>query len=513
MSQISIDEVVKSAPAATWLQRFIDTADKLKLRASAWQPGSIARGVFQTFSYAFALGDSIVSGIAQGGFLDFAATGSVTYTDAAGVTTTSPVTPEGGPGWLDILTDGQYDTQRIESSSAGGRQAFVNTSASTYGPIAAGTLHVSNSATKIQYSSTESATIPPSPIVGTSVVGVSNYFGQVKVVTSTNHGLATGAVVAVLGVLGVPPLASGWVGTVTVIDVKTIALDGTTMAGAYVSGGVVRTPTVATVTADVEGSIGSSLDGSGVPNTNSVTTLVTNLIGVTTGNVDVFFGTDQERNLDLAARARLKLASLSPNGPKGAYEYFTLSASQWAAKLTPPLKLGAAITREREFADPNDGTVFVVVANPVGASSPADVAVVDAVLQAFSTPNAVTSKVISATDRNVSCAVTVWLPAAFVNDATRELFQVAIQDYFRTLPIGGDSDPQGSYQNVVPIEGVAGAVFIAANGLKIKVQNVGVILNNAAQNLQLVVNLPILRADIALLAPAVPTVSLVAVKS
>lgn len=509
---ISFQDIVKSASPSEWLAKLLATAEGVKLKATAWQEGSMVRSILVISGYALSLVDSIVSGVAQGGFLDYAASGTISYTDASGVTTTTPVTPEGGPGFLDILVDGVYNEQRVEKASAGGVQAFTNTSGATYGPLAAGTLHVSNPSTKIQYSTTQAVTIPPSPIVGTSVVSITNYFGQIQVTTSTAHALSTGAVVTVIGALGVPPLAGQYSARITVIDATSFALDGTTWSGSYTGGAVVRAPTTATVSADTEGSVGSSTDASGVPATNTVTQLVTNLLGVTCANVDVFYGTDTQGNAALAATARLKLQSLSTGGPKGAYEYYALAAVKWAATLAPPLRLGAPVTRVKRVTDPADGTVYVFIANAVGASSSADVGVVDQVLQAYATPDAVTSKAVAATNRSVSCAVTVWLPIAYVIDTTRALFQAAIQAYFTTLPIGGVDDPQGSYTAIVPLEGVAGAIFDVAEDQKIRLQNVAVLLNGVAADLQLVVNASLLLiAQVAVLTPAVPTVTLVGV--
>jgi hypothetical protein len=506
---ISIQALFKPATADEWFAKLLSIGDKVGIKATSWQPGAVVRSVVRIMSYAFAAGDAVISGIAQGGFLDFAGSGSVDYTDASGVTERTPVTVEGGPGWLDVLTEGRYATERIELEAGGGAQAFTNTSASTYGSIAAGTLHVSSPFTKVQYSTTTAVTIPPSPVLGTSVSLISNYFGQIKVTTATAHGRSTDDVVTVIGALGVPELAGQWSGRVTVIDANNLALQGTLFSGAWVSGGELRAPTVATVGADTKGSNTSSIDASGNPKTNTVTQLVTTLLGVTTANVDVFYGTDTESNAALVARSRLQLQSKSTGGPRGAYEYYALSAGEWAAKLTPPLRLGAAITRVRLVTDPGDGTNYCFVANPVGASSSADVAVVDAVFQAFATPNAVTSKAIAATNRNISCAVTVWLKAAFATDATRALFQRAIQDYFQTLPIGGIDDPQGSYRTIVPLEGIAGAIFDIAEDNGFKPQNVAVLLDGNPLDVQLIVNALTLVAEVAILSPTVPTVTLV----
>jgi hypothetical protein len=477
---ISFQDIVKSASPAEWLEKLLEIGQSVKLKTRAWQQGSMVLSILTIGSYALSLVDSVVSGVAQGGFLDYAATGTISYTDASGVTTTTPVTPEGGPGFLDILTDGLYDTQRVEKGSAGGLEAFCNTGGATYGPLAAGTVHVSNGSTKIQYSTTQSITIPPSPVVGTAVATIANYFGQVEIVTTTAHGLSTGDVVAVIGATGIPSLAGTFFARVTVINATSFALDGTTFGGSYGGGASVRKATTGTVTADTDGAVGSSTDSQGIPATNTVTTLVTNLLNVTCANVDVFYGTDLEGNVALAKRSRLKLQSLSVGGPKGAYEYYALSAVKWAAKLSPPLRLGAAVTRVRRVTHPADGTVYVFIANAVGASSPADVAVVDQVLQAYATPDAVTSKAVSAINRNVSCVVTVWLPILYATEATRSF--------------------------------IAGAIFDALEDQKIRPQNVAVFLDGKGQDLQLVVDIAfLLVAQVALLSPAVPTVNLVGV--
>jgi len=221
---IPFQDMVKSALPAEWLEKLLEIGESVKLKTRAWQQGSMVLSILTIGSYALSLVDSVVSGVAQGGFLDYAATGTISYTDASGVTTTTPVTPEGGPGFLDILTDGLYDTQRVEKASAGGVEAFCNTGGATYGPLAAGTVHVSNGATKIQYSTTQPITIPPSPVVGTAVSTIANYFGQIEVVTTTPHGLSTGDVVAVIGATGIPSIAGTFFARVTVINATSVAL-------------------------------------------------------------------------------------------------------------------------------------------------------------------------------------------------------------------------------------------------------------------------------------------------
>jgi hypothetical protein len=59
------------------------------------------------------------------------------------------------------------------------------------------------------------------------------------VVTSAGHGLTTGTVVTVAGVVG--NLAANTTRTVTVIDANSFSLDGTTGSGAYTLGGTWNT--------------------------------------------------------------------------------------------------------------------------------------------------------------------------------------------------------------------------------------------------------------------------------
>jgi len=507
-ASLSIQDVFTPAKQADWMQRLITNAQALGLNASAWQSGSVARTILAVVSFAFQLVDVNTSIIAQGGFLDFAATGSISYVDANGETAVVPVTPEGGPGWLDILVDSLYNVRRIEETSAGGAEAITNTSVSTYGPFTAGTYHVTDPNNKQTYSNTASLTVPPSSVVGTSVSAAASYFGAIQITTSSHHGLSSGAIVSLQGVTGIPPLANATAWRVQVLDLSNFVLTGSVFSGTYSGGGTVYAPTVATMKADVPGSVGNSLDATGAPNVNTVTQPVTSLVGVSVSNVDVFLGTDTESNADLAARARLKLQSLSTGGPKGAYQFFALSSQLLATSLVPPLAVGSAITRVRTVTDPSSGTVYVFVANPAGPSSPDDVAATDAVIQAYAVPEAVTAQVIAATAKTVSVVATVFLRQGYVNAANQLLFETAVQDYFSTLPIGGDSDPAGAYTNIVPLEGVIGSIFDTAEKNSIQIQNVVLTMNGVAGDLPLIILPGLLLAQVAVLAPAVPQITL-----
>jgi hypothetical protein len=508
--QVSFAAACQPENSDSWKARLLNNARALKLKITSWQPGAGARTLIAVFSFGFEFADAVASQMVQGGFFDTAGSGTVSYTDPfTGQTITRPVTPEGGPGWLDLLATSTRNVERIDATYAGGALAIANTSASTYGPLAAGTYHVANPETGQQYSTTVAVTIPPSSTIGT-VAGVVSSFGLIEIVTNAAHGLTTGDVVSVQDVAGITPLASPTAWRVTVLDSIRFTLDGSTFDGAYTSGGTVYSTTLTTVRADVIGTVGNSNNADGVADTNTVTQPITSLVGVTVANPGVYLATDLELNAGLVNRAKGKVTQVSPKGPSGAYAWAALSASQLAPLLGPPRVLASAVTRVLVHADAADGRVYVFCANSSGPISPDDEAVVGAVLRTNVVTATDTTRAVAATNRAVPCVTTVWLPGVYVTQATRAIIQKAIQDYFRTLPVGGESDPGGDYTYVVPRNAIIGVVFAALKRNGIQAEQLDVLLNNDRSNLQLVVNTLTLTAEVAVLTPAVPVVNLVA---
>lgn len=510
---LDINDVLTPTTQPEHLQSLLDLATALQLPATSFRPGDIARTILVIFSYAFQRADAATSLINQGAFLDYAATGTVTFQNADGTTTTVPVSPDpsdpeqnpdGKTTWLDILTTSNYNTTRIQATFAGGAQALTNTSASTYGPFTAGTYHVSNPNNSASYSNTGSLSIPPSTVVGTSVSTAVMSGGLIKITTTTNHGLSTGAVVSIKDVVGTTEANHPWY--ITVVDANEFTLDGSAFVNAYISGGTVYTPTVATMIADEAGTAYNSVNANGVTDVHTVTTAVTALVGVTVSNLEKFVGSDIESNIQLRDRAKLKLQSVSVNGPKGAYEYYALAAQQLAPELSPPQAVAANITRV--FANPDNasGTVYVFVANASGAPSTPDLLAVDAVIQAYAVPLAVTAITIAATNLNVDLEVNLWVPAVHNTAANVAIFQAALQDYFEVVPIGGYTDPNGSYTNIVSASDVLGLCYETAQPRGIQIDNGTVEMNGSGGNLSLTVTTT--SAEVPVLSPVVPTVTL-----
>ncbi len=369
MTTIDIEDLFVPATSDEWKEQMLENADSLELKTSSWQTGGMARTIIAIMANINAQHDGIASIIAQGGFLDFAASGTVTYTAANGIEVTQKVSPdpsvpgendEGEPTWLDLLASSRYNVERIGASFATNDLAIANVSSNTYGPFSVGSYHASNPASGSGYSNAELFSIPPSTIVGTTISSASNST-PILVQTSTNHGLSGTETIFINDVLGNTSANGFW--KISVLSPNQFTLEGSTGNGAYTSGGKVRVCTVSTFAADVAGPGGTSAVG-------TITETVTVLSGISIKNLDNFVGNAWEGNVALAARCRLKLQSLSPNGPKGAYEYFALTAASLLADSSlydPIVQLSSVITRVKGIIDIATGIRTTVVSNASGS--------------------------------------------------------------------------------------------------------------------------------------------------
>lgn len=381
MGLLSISSIFTPASAQQWLSSFLTNAATVGLSTTAWQSGGITRTVFSILSTLMSGEDALVSMAAQGGFLDFAATGTVTYTAPNGQTVTQFVTPDPSQpsqwptpgvqppaGWLDFLADSTYNVQRIGAQGASGTLYLLNTG-SPSSAYPTGTYHVADGSGNT-YSNTSSLTIASSvTTVGGTITGASSP-GLITITTSGAHGLTSGAIVGIGGVQG--NAAANGIWQITVTGANTFTLIGSSGNGVYVSGGLVYTSLQqAAFAADVLPPLGPINVAAG-----TITQPVTSVIGVYVGNPFTFFGQNIENNVKLAARCRLKTQSASPNGPLGAYAYFALSASQFLSgqvlggvqePTNQSLLLGGAVTQALVAFNTANGTVTTTVANGSGA--------------------------------------------------------------------------------------------------------------------------------------------------
>jgi len=382
VTSLSIGDVFTPAPQPKWLSTLLGILGTIGVPATAWQSGGVARTMVALNSFLGAAQDSTISGIAQGGFLDYAATGTTTFTNVQGITVVAPVTPDpsipaqlpawlatNGGGWLDILADSTYNVQRILSVAATGGYAFANTAGVSYGPFAPGTYHVGNGSTGATYTNTASLTIAAANFVGGGISSATNA-SPIVIGTTGAHGLSTGQYVQIAGSANTAANGVGvgnlGIWAITVIDSTHFSLNSSAGNGSFGSGGTVNVCTTATITADVAG-----VGGTSVP--NAIQQQVSSNVGVVGTNPATLTGSAYEGNVALALRCRLKIQALSPNGPPGAYLYFALSASQILAATflsdgsggTLALA-GGPVTRAIVLVTQNTGIVTTVVANANG---------------------------------------------------------------------------------------------------------------------------------------------------
>lgn len=341
-----------ATPASgTFLEKYLTTGATIGLSTTSWQPGDPTRTLIAICSVVDAQRDGLISLFAQGGFLDWAATGTVTYETAPGVVVTAYVTPDpsilsqnptGAPGWLDVLAFEVYDVERESATYAAGPLYLVNETGSTYS-YAAGTFHVANALTAASppptYSNRAALSLTPSP--STAITSASVSGPLVTLAVASVAGLAVGTVVFVDDT-----------GNVTLDKTWQVLISVTTGhvqfnepgASGTASTGTLYAPASFTFQADVIGPGSNAVAG-------ALTDLVTTQLGVESYNAQSFIGANWESNPALAARCRLRLAALSPSGPSGAYDYFARTSAQ--------ILLDDAI----EVASAGGGTTTVALVN------------------------------------------------------------------------------------------------------------------------------------------------------
>jgi hypothetical protein len=373
-SGVGSSGVVPLQPVSgSWLARELSCAATVQLPTTAWQSGGPERTLLAINAVMLSQDDAVISQMAQGGFLQSAASGTVTYQALNGQQITIAVTPDpsnaaqnptGALGYLDLLTQGVYDVTRLAASYATGQLAIVNTSSNVAGPYSVGTYHVGNASTGASYHNPSSLTIPSSIIAGTggTVTGVAVGLTFSIITTYSAHGLSPGQVAYLL-----IPISSGVSGLAGVFAIVA-AVTPTTFqvsigsSGAWTAGGQVYLCTIAAMTADTLGTGGNAAPG-------TVTNAIVTASGVSVYNTSAWAGSNWESNTSLAARAQLSLAAASPNGPSQAYVYFAETAAQLLAAETPAYTLTNGPVTANENASPVTGLVITMVASSSPAST------------------------------------------------------------------------------------------------------------------------------------------------
>lgn len=180
-----------------------------------------------------------------------------------------------------------------------------------------------------------------------------------------------------------------------------------------------------------------------------IDTLVTALDSVTVSNANDLAGVDEESDPDLRQRCRDKLGALSPDGPAAAYRYVA---------LTPELNGGASVTRAKVLPATGDYTVTVVVADATGAPTAPDVALVQAGIDEWATPDNTVATVAACTETPFTADTTIYVNAAAgLTDAEwQALVKEQVVAWVRALPIGGIELTPGT--GIIPWRSLVGII-------------------------------------------------------
>lgn len=215
----------------------------------------------------------------------------------------------------------------------------------------------------------------------------------------------------------------------------------------------------------------SSTSGAGV-----TLVMITPLSGVTIQPLTVsLVGSDAESNSAALTRSQNKLATLAPvqtgdqpgpvsGGAAGTYAYVAKTIPQdSAANPAPPYTVTSPITRVAEVTAGGLGIVTVYLANAQGAPSVADIAAVNAAIQALVTPGSVTVVVNAATPISVNVTATVYVKTSsgLTNGQITTNIDDALATYFAGVPIGGYTT---TAPNILPTSDLINTMIDANSG-------------------------------------------------
>ncbi len=181
--------------------------------------------------------------------------------------------------------------------------------------------------------------------------------------------------------------------------------------------------------ADEAGSVGTAAPG-------AVTVVVSSLVGVSVTNTAAMIGADQETTPALVARGRAKLASLSPNGPKDAYNY--IARTPYFPDGTPCAPVSVPITRTRTVVDEATGELIVYCATAAGAPSGGDIAIIQTAIDAYAEPWGITATAVAGNPHNIPITYQSWVMGSNLTSGQIETAQAnALAAWFALVPFGG----------------------------------------------------------------------------
>lgn len=471
MPALLITDAIAPATAPQWLTQLLALASTVGLPTQSWQSGGITRTIFSALSFLMSGNDALVSMAAQGGFLDFAATGTVTYTGLAGQPVTVPVTPDPSipsqwptpgvpplPGWLDFLADSVYNVQRIGATAATTNIVFTNTTGSPSAPYPPGTYHVANLATGITYSNVNALTI-----AGTGTTTALFQCDTVGSSGTTGPNTITQPVTSLIGITCTNP--SGAVGNDPEPNVRLVnrcrlsiqARSPNAPKGAYMYAALTAFQTLQTLTGLTTPLVGGVITQAQTQldqYTGIVVTTIANQQGSTNGVA----------NLAVSGCTGVGVSPIVLTVPS------TAGLSTGMTVLISAVQ-GNGAANGYQAITVVDGTHFSLNGttgngNYTGGGNveAGDLGLVDNLIQTTVVPQAVTARTQWATPQNVNVSCTVYVPAAAGATAASTI-STALTNYFLTIPIGGFASGVPT-PGSVPFNEVLGVIENAVPGTR-----------------------------------------------
>lgn len=213
------------------------------------------------------------------------------------------------------------------------------------------------------------------------------------------------------------------------------------------SGGILAsgptTTLVLDIVADVPGSVSSAAIG-------DIDTIITPLTGVTCSNPAAAIGYDAEPAQSIVTSCHAKLAMMSPNGARDAYNYVC---------TTPSLSGTSAITMARSSGSSLTGAVTVLVAGPNMPIGAPDLALASAAVQSLCTPLCITPTVVSADAAVFNITYQAWGYQSWsvTTAQAAALIEAALRLWFAARPIAGDVVPPAT-AGIMYVSMIAGAI-------------------------------------------------------
>lgn len=191
----------------------------------------------------------------------------------------------------------------------------------------------------------------------------------------------------------------------------------------------------------------------------AIDTIKPPLTGVSVTNEIAVLGQDEESDEDLIQRCRDKPASLSPNGPREAYQFVARSA------VRPD---GSAVGAKRVHVSNSSpvAQVTVTVANPSGlvpgdVNDPAtDLGIINSEIQEKAAPHGVIAVVQSATPLPIAISYELWIydTAGLDEAAVMSLVASKLDTFIASVPIGGFSLSLPPAQGYVFADAIVAAI-------------------------------------------------------